>query len=276
MSSIYDIIDPVNGAAPARATQRLEVARLTSGEKQGLKEMGVEIDGRDFIDLELDVPLPPPAADPQAQAAAVLKSVATPADDSQTVKDLRDKVKALEEQLLTIPPVCNRCGWPTGEARKVEPTADDLRDFLRAVMSGEPFIKSYHLFDNLVEVRFRTRTGEEDLAVKACLRKMLKANEIAQQSDLLSHARRFNFCCSLISYTSSQRSIEFKGMELPDQNESAYTENMEILVRQRIRQLPSQVLSMLLNVYDNFNELVDLLVAKAENPGFWKGIESSR
>jgi hypothetical protein len=65
-------------------------------------------------------------------------------------------------------------------------------------------------------------------------------------------------------------------MELPDQNESAYTENMEILVRQRIRQLPSQVLSMLLNVYDNFNELVDLLVAKAENPGFWKGIESSR
>ena len=258
---------------------RIPTDKLTESERQQLEEQGFEIDGRDFVDL--DIGQPKPATDPKQEKrkeaekelmAAVNRppaAAAAPPSNDQ-IKRLKDRVAELEKQLQEVPQACNRCDWPTGAKVEVEPTKDDLKDFLRSVMGGEVYTKTYGLFDNNIRVCFRTRTGVEEQQIKATLRERLNSGQIVNSADLVSTSRQLNFACSLQSFSSPLVQLEF-APDLVNQETLEADPAFLSLAQLRVNKLPSQMQQMLLRQFDLFSELVELLLAKATDQDFWKG-----
>lgn len=280
MATVDDVLDD-----NSNHQKGIAVSSLTPQEKEDLKASGYEIDGKDFVDLQLDPPQKEvdvkaearrKAAEqlasvvPAAVKSAASESPAQPEEkaDSKEVERLQEYVKELETKLGSIPGTCNRCGWPTGESVNVEPTREDVKDFLRSIMGGEVFKKEYKLFGGSLAVVFRTRTGAEETAIKACLRRMIRDGDILQQHDMIGHSRRMNFVCSLESYITKEARIDFSESIVDDRY------NLVEAAEKRVEMLPSQLLMMLMRQFDEFSELVDHLLSKVSDEGFWKGMQS--
>lgn len=295
MSSVDDMIDQVNETGETGSsgrTRKLRVDTLTDSEKEGLKEQGYDIDGSEFVDIELE----PEAKktddheERRRRAAEALSSVSSagvpistkqeaseePSHTSREVKALKEQLAAKTKALEAIPTHCTRCSWPTGEAVLVEPTKGDIKDFLRSVLGGEVYQKEYKLFGGEVAVTFRTRTGEEENAIRTVIRKMVREGEILQQLDMISEVRRCNFAFGLARYTTSTSTLVFDtGTGLEDGVDDAF-KRVGLLneVDIRVNKLPSQLIAVLMRKFDEFSELVDHLTAKVNDVGFWTGTES--
>lgn len=291
MSSIDDLIDANNpgGVQLGKRASRLSTKSLTDSEKEGLREQGYDVDASDFVDLALDPPKPEvdPMAEARQQAATQLRSVGevapvpkqpppTASNDAlqQENQQLKERLKQLEEVLGKIPQTCPQCSWPTGEKPSVEPTKDDVKAFLRSVMAGQVFEKSYRLFGDMVSVTFRTRTGKEESQIKTTIRRVVRQGEIIQQAELLGLVRRLNFICGLKAYTTQETRLDFSEMTSELKDDALMKEDLVGLAEERIHKLPSQLLMVLMRKFDEFSELVEALLAKVNDVGFWKGTES--
>ena len=295
MANIDDMIDQVNKPdSPKAGSKRISVDSLTDGEKEGLREQGYDVDGSDFVDLELEshsqVDL---EAERRRKAAEELSSVTKAVEKAESasvvtdaprepsgfeakMKDLEETIRKKDEIIESVPAHCNRCGWPTGEKVVIEPSQEDVKDFLRAVLGGEVYKKEYRLFGEQVAVTFRTRTGEEENTIRRVIRQMVREGEIMQQLDMLSEVRRCNFAFAVVCYTTSQTTLDFSSGTTADKQETeAFRKHLLMEeVERRINKLPSQLIAVLMRKFDEFSELVDNLMSKVNDVGFWTGTES--
>lgn len=293
MASVDDVLNQVNRSDPTgnpTTSKKLRVEELTEVEKDGLREQGYDVDSSDFVDIELDSGvLTDDKAAQKAKAVEDLLSVTKapppveqPSPVESTLSQLeynrmKQKLEEADKLLETIPSSCNRCGWPITEKVTVEPTKEDIKDFLRAVMGGEVYTKTYTIFGDSVKVSFRTRTGLEDTVIRETIRKLYKEGEILRNTDLLAQIRRFNFACSLALYETPQVTKKFSEPLVKESGskDSALRSGFFISdTEEKINQLPSQLIGVLMRQFDDFNELVDHLMAKVNDVGFWKGTES--
>lgn len=295
MADVDDLIEQT-GAKPAPdGTYRVRTDNLTPQERTDLEGQGYDIDGEEFVDIELEEPKPvaDPNAEARAAAAEALNSVAKvgvagpdkapdpaaveqEAVDSEEVQRLRNQVESLKERINSVPHLCPRCEWPVMEELQFKPTPEDVKQFLRSVMAGEVFEKSYKLFAGKAAVTFRTRTGREEALIKDVIRRLMREGVISQQVDLISYARRYNFACSVKSYVTPQKKIEFETAEeaLVDDDNPLGSLQIETAIARRIEQLPSHIVVILMRLFDEFSAVVDNLSSRVEDPGFWEGIDS--
>jgi hypothetical protein len=255
-------------AADLPAGKRISAARLTPTEREELEKEGrISPDG--FVDIA------PPAApqmidiraEARKEAVAALRSVEnvpplpgvkrTEGVATESMGKLHDEIAKLSSE-LEARQNCPRCGLSLKEKYEVEPTKEDIEEFLKCVLAGEVFTKEYTLFGGRLKVKLRTRTGAEDEAIKKALIAFFKDSQGASDSEILSEVNKYSLATALCSYGDK----EYPGVAV---------ENFRASADERISAIPAQIQGFLKAIMQEFNILVDRLTARAQDASFWTG-----
>jgi hypothetical protein len=113
---------------------------------------------------------------------------------------------------------CPNCGWEVDHSIG-EPTKDDKRNWLKAILSNKPFEKTYELFNGQLSVRFRSRTVQDQQLIHEQL-----INETANGSipdkpphlALASHGlrmRQLSLAASYVQNSSMTKPLPMVGSE---------------------------------------------------------------
>lgn len=275
-------------AASLPTGKRIPAARLTPTERETLEKEGrISPDG--FADIG---PLEPPQmvdlqAEARRSAAEALRSVAsvppvpgvTPAPPGPAVqgpspetaktaeyqKGLHEEIARLNKELEERQG-CPRCGLNLKEKYEVEPTQEDIEEFLKCVLAGNVYAKEYQLFGGKLKVSLRTRLGSEENLIKKAIVEFFKESQGASETEVYSELMGYSLAVSLQSYAGQGYP------DLPLTNVTAF----KAAVRERLDTLPSQVQGFLKTLLQQFNVLADKLTARAQDPSFWTGTAASR
>lgn len=275
-------------AASLPTGKRIPAARLTPTERETLEKEGrIGPDG--FADIG---PLEPPQmvdlqAEARKHAAEALRSVAsvppipgfqpTPPgsiakapeqDEVKTAayqKGLHDEITRLNRELEERQG-CPRCGLDLREKYEVEPTPEDIEEFLKCVLTGNVYTKEYQLFGGKLKVKLRTRLGAEDTAIKHAISAYFKESQGISESEVFAELMSYSIAVSLSAYNG----VEYP--QLPLENTAVF----RAAVVDRINTLPSQIQGFLKTLLQQFNVLADKLTARAQDPSFWTGTAVSR
>lgn len=265
-------------AASLPTGKRISAARLTPMEREALEKEGrISTDG--FVDVG---PLEPPQlvdlqAEARRDAVAALKSVERvaslpgapvpkgQAQDGEYLKGLHDEITRLNKELEERQG-CPRCGLSLKEKYEVEPTQEDIEEFLKCVLSGSVYTKEYDVFGGKLKVRLRTRLGAEDVLIKRALTEYFRESQGVSETEVFAELMSYTLAVSLSSYGAQE--YPSLPMETPAVFKAA--------VAKRIESLPSQVQAFLKTLLQQFNVLTDKLTARAQDPSFWTGTAVSR
>lgn len=271
-------------------TIRMSADDLTDFERQQLQAEG-KIGPEGFVDIEL----PSTASDAQASSpsasnaqrhavAAQLESVtrnmsttASAAPPQPSEDDPRAYMAYLESEVhklktayedarkkLASRDPCPRCGLKLDEQVRVTPTAHDIDEFLQSVLASEPFSKEYLLFGGKLLVKFRTRTHEQDEAVRALMVRIVKSKQISVDAEIIATLKNISLAVSLVEYRTPKYALDLP--ELPLYPLEAF----EAQVEQRLKHIPMNIRNVLFDVMGQFNELVTMLTARATDENFWQ------
>lgn len=273
-------------AASLPTGKRIPAARLTPTEREALEKEGrIGPDG--FADIG---PLEPPQmvdlqAEARKSAAAALRSVASvpPIPGAQPLpgsivkapgpeevktaeyqKGLHEEIARLNKELEERQG-CPRCGLNLKEKYEVEPTQEDIEEFLKCVLAGNVYTKEYQLFGGKLKVKLRTRLGAEDTAIKHAISAYFKESQGISESEVFAELMSYSIAVSLSSYNG----VEYP--QLPLENTVVF----RAAVVDRINTLPSQIQGFLKTLLQQFNVLADKLTARAQDPSFWTGTAGS-
>lgn len=257
-------------AADLPTGKRISAAHLTSMEKETLEREGrITPDG--FVDM---APLSPPQmvdlrADARKAATDALKSVErvppvpgtkVAAQSAEYEKELHAEIARLNKELEERQG-CPRCGLNLKEKYEIEPTREDIEEFLKCVISGNVYTKQYDLFGGRLKVELRTRLGTEESLIKKALMEFFRESQGISETEVYSELARYTLAVSLCRYAGK----DYPALPLTDS--AAFKE----AVKARIDTLPSQVQGFLKTLLQQFNVLTDKLTARAQDPSFWTG-----
>jgi len=255
-------------AASLPTGKRIPASRLTPTERETLEKEGrISPDG--FVDVE---PLEAPQmvdvrSEARKSAVDALKSVekvqSLPGaqkqsqQDAEYTKGLHDEIARLNKELAERQG-CPRCGFSLKEKYEVEPTRDDIEEFLKCVLAGTVYTKEFSLFGGKLKVKLRTRTGAEEDAIKKAIVEFFKESQGASETEVLGEIQKYTLAASLCAYN---------GKEYP----SISTETFKAAATERISTIPAQIQGFLRTTLQQFNVLTDRLTARAQDPNFWTG-----
>jgi hypothetical protein len=235
----------------------------------------LEKEGRITPDGFVDVaPLAPPQmldlrAEARKAAADALKSVGNvaplpgakvSAQDAEYTKGLHEEISRLNKE-LSERQGCPRCGLNLKEKYEIEPTAEDIEEFLKCVISGSVYTKEYALFGGKLKVKLRTRLGSEETLIKKALTEYFKEAQGVSETEVFSELMTYSIAASLSSYNGQDYPL------LPLTNVSTF----KAKAMERVESLPSQVQAFLKTLLQQFNVLTDKLTSRAQDPSFWTG-----
>jgi hypothetical protein len=256
--------------------ERVKVDDLTPMEKEALAAQGT-LGPEGFVDIEK--PEPPAMvdihADARKKAVTDLNSVVGGAsakiereqprvDDSKALSEMSAELTKLQDKLKTRSP-CPRCGLAIDEHYEVSPSKEDTAEFLRCVMAGTVYKRPYKLFGGALTVTLQTRTGAADELIRRVVNEAMRAREIVSDMEVFAAIRHYTLAASLSAYSSKATEILFD--ELPYDTPAAFRKAAD----ERMAKLPSQIHGFLRPILANFNEAVDILTERAQDPSFWTG-----
>jgi hypothetical protein len=171
------------------------------------------------------------------------------------VRDEFDKDKApLPEPEETTqekaPPIMGEAQNPETEAA-VDVSDEDKRAFVRSILGGRAFTKTYVLFGAVTAV-FTDRTPDKTL-------KMYE--QVKTEADYATHEWPAAFTAHCLASTLTALEIDRKA-------EIMNVDDLKPKI-ERLKQLPRPLYLALLDTAENFEHLVDLLVDKAQDRDFW-------
>jgi hypothetical protein len=252
------------------AVQRIKVDSLTQEEKKGLSAQGVQVPSEGFVDVPSPekVELVDMRSEKRKEAISQLKSVEsviprdrTPTEDEAKNYEKFNKQIAELENKIRERKLCPRCGHDHDNEYKVEASKEDIEDFLRSTLGGHTFSKVYSLMGGKLVLKLRTHKGSEDELIRNSVSKMLKTGEVLPDEVYIR----------ITTYSLAVSLEEFGDIKYAPIDVSKF----DVEITERINSIPSHVLTILKKQLQRFNELVDLLVQRIQDPSFWTGTDAS-
>lgn len=292
--------DPAPMSVPPAGHRRIEAKKLTEGELDDLKEQGLDIEG-DFVDIPVPKSKPMRPVDTTAKqkqdAIAMLESVvdkgesreevetSAPVDDSR-VQDLEARLEAVEaerdalrKQVDDHPDNCPKCNWHLNQPLFMEPSKDDIENFLYSVVSGERYSREYRLFGGSMTVVFGTRTSLEEKGIRETISNLMRADKIKSDDELINRLEQLQFLCSLreirVSKGEDTNTISLPVLHDILENDSSKLAGLDHVLEEATKDIPSQALLPARGAYRKFAFVVDFLMSRAEDQSFWQGSPDS-
>jgi hypothetical protein len=174
------------------------------------------------------------------------------------ITDVRKEFKK-EDELLPEP-VEEVAPTPIGVAQDIPEEAgpileiaeEDKRSFVRSILGGRPFSKTYILFD-VVKATFIDRTPDKTISMY----EQAKAEANFDSPEWSAVFNRYYLASTLTTLT------------IDNKAEQMDTDNLKAKIV-RLKELPRPLYLALLDAAENFERLVDVLVDKAQDRDFWK------
>jgi hypothetical protein len=151
------------------------------------------------------------------------------------------------------PPSLGVAQDPESSEVKLEISDDDKHSFVRSILGGRAFSKTYVLFD-VVKATFTDRTPDKTLSMY----EQAKTEAVFDTPEWTVVFNKYYLASTLTA------------LELDkDKGEPMGTEDLKAKIEQ-LKKLPRPLYLALLDAADNFERLVDALVDKAQDRDFWK------
>jgi hypothetical protein len=246
--------------------QKRPVASFTPAEQEHLKAQGL-IDPAGFVDMK-PPPQPEMKADPrQAQVAAQLRAATegpavapavkaeAPGVPTADAKELENLKKKLADRLH-----CPRCGIHFDEHFEHQVSSADTNAFLKSVLGGFAFEKTYDLFGGHLKVVLRTRSGPVEAHLREAM--MSQSGTFRSEAHVFNVLKTYTLAASLKSYGSREYS----------EPTGATTELFVAECKKRVNEIPAQAQAFLIPILEDFGKLVTTLTARAQDPSFWTGM----
>jgi hypothetical protein len=113
--------------------------------------------------------------------------------DTFSEKPVPEEKEASPEE--EAPVICPRCAY---DMKKGTPTpdVDDIQEYVRCLMSGNNFSKTYHLFDGKLDITFELLTSTQSELLSQALSRLKREDFMQQASEamrlkLMFYMRRF-------------------------------------------------------------------------------------
>lgn len=177
---------------------------------------------------------------------------------------LRKELIRLQEKMATREK-CPRCGLHFEEPYGHEATPEDIKDFLKCVLSATAFVKAYQLFGGRLMVTLGTRSGAIAELIRKAVTAQVKRGEISNEDEVIRSLRQFTMAATLQAYAADGKNLQYS--ELPTDSVEAFAK----AAQERIDAVPEPIQLFLRPVLGEFNMLVDLLTSRAQDPNFWTG-----
>jgi len=184
-------------------------------------------------------------------------------------------------------PFCPRCGQDLSVDVHIEPDPEDKQNFVRAILTNSRWHKAYSLFNDQVRVTFRSRVVDENDDVQSQLQ--LGEKELANNLRMLYiRGIRLSLAYSIksIIFADSDGKVT-DNVEYPIVSEEEYPspqpgadEPSRLCVRAHStifssKHVQSEALfNAIYSKFQQFDTLTGYLVARADDPDFWKATPS--
>lgn len=210
-------------------------------------------------------PAPTPVPPPVTPAPTPVPPPVTPAPEPAQAP-IADNTNAL------APPLCPHCGWDKSQLSLAEPSVNDKRVFLAALLGGKRFYKDVELFNGNIVVRFHSRsTAEVDWAMEQIQYDVRNGMDI---SHVPVQIVQYELCCTVESITSYINGTPV-GTKMPETFDRGGDVtvlpgmlkhlNSVLFVNEPLRRAVNRA-------FLDFRDLVHKLEANAENQDFYNGI----
>lgn len=145
-------------------------------------------------------------------------------------------------------------------------TEQDKEDFLKSVLSDEPFTAEYKLMNNQFNVKFRTLTVDESSAVFVQLRKDQTAGRVASDASYLLKLVGYRLGLSLVTINDAPFQTDItKESYKPTGDTDSYIRAKAAI----FDNWPSFKLSLVADVFKDFEDKVLDLTKEIQSENFW-------
>jgi len=160
-----------------------------------------------------------------------------------------------EQQGKITPEICPKCRTDLSTIKPLEPTEDEKREYVRSLLDGRPFGKTYALFDGQVAAKFSMLTTAEANSMKEALITVDHEDQVRSITDsikikCLYYCREFNNNC-------------YSPISNPKEWEAEH--------EKRFGSLGEDVPVLITRVMLEFLRLAEMLPTSGMDKSFWKG-----
>lgn len=169
---------------------------------------------------------------------------------------------------------CPYCGWKLDQ-EVVEVTEEDRQQWLRSILGGERFVKTYSVYNGNLKIEFRCRTSREADLITEQIGLDMKHGRHNTAVEQMHWLRRYMFVTSLSRISVGAQSSVLPEI-MPCNGESSYKlpttpdRNMVGVVTQDfLQRWQDALLEALLSIYSKFELLVGKLQQEAWKTDFF-------
>jgi hypothetical protein len=147
------------------------------------------------------------------------------------------------EQDMNERKACPRCGLPLAKDYSDKPSAEDRKNYIRAVLGGKRFQKEFTFFDGALKVMFQEMTGGESKKLFAAI------SELESDSNLMPKAVRMKMgLCTVY--------VDKGGQRADTLNAEVTRESLEAAYDKAYGSLPESVVATVHGAFAAFNSIV--------------------
>jgi len=157
------------------------------------------------------------------------------------------------------PEPCSNCGWYDG---MTEPREEDKLEYLRAVLGGRRFAKTYMLWGGQFTLKFRSMTAAEAEFVNSVLSK----NDYISEVEVNDAAMKAKLLFQLTAMSTAEKNQQF---EPPAEKNHTIT-YVQAEFERRFSELDETLLRVIAKTLHMFNMLLQLLVLNGFDRNFYK------
>lgn len=197
--------------------------------------------------------------------------------------ELQEKLEATTV-VKEEPKTCPCCGWDVAKD-PVEVTEEDKANWLRSILGGGEFQKTFTLYGGKLKVTFRSRTMDDNNLVAEQLSLDSKSNKFLSDVPMISaslhqgRARRLSMACSFVGLSSStflaptlnsENAKKIYGEKLSS-NQNVTAAAHDVL----FGKWPETLYSAVFSQYLKFESVCHRLMESSVSSDFWEGVEFS-
>jgi len=162
--------------------------------------------------------------------------------------------EALQDAQLSV---CPRCQFKISSNNVPEPAEEDIREYIRRLMAGELFKKTYDLFNGSLKITLSMISMTQSDLLSQALQSIPDEDYMVRTTRALRIKQLF--------YLKQYKDVKY---DVPDTGD---LDKLEDLYIARFGELPEDVCCLLVRVMTLFFALTEALPHKGLDENFWKG-----
>lgn len=170
--------------------------------------------------------------------------------------------------------LCPHCNWDLSQSDPIIVTEEDKNTFLIATLGGKPWVKTFSLMGDRLQITVRQlKTYELDECYKQAQR-LQRDNPEAPMEEFFEQMMRYRICLQLVEVRTDEDIHEFPS-ELNEWDEASHNALPAIENKIYREVISTDSLGRIFSkVTGEFERLVGKLEVQVENPDFWKEASS--